>query len=140
MEVKTQDLFNTVRNMLSLFRVLFRTMHPLSCVKFYKPIQRNLVLLIDILNSLKQKLERRSCFGVFKLSMAIGYIIHLFYTSYDPLWQKYLSTVQAYYDFKYTVTFRIKLKKLRSEKWGNWTILMTMHKQTAHWQKFYFIE
>lgn len=137
MEVKTQDLFNTVRNMLSLFRVLFRTMHPLSCVKFYKPIQRNLVLLIDILNSLKQKLERRSCFGVFKLSMTRLYYTPFLY-SYDPLWQKYLSTVQAYYDFKYTVTIRIKLKKLRSEKWGNWTILMTMHKQTA--QKFYFIE
>lgn len=137
MEVKTQDLFNTVRNMLSLFRVLFRTMHPLSCVKFYKPIQRNLVLLIDILNSLKQKLERDLVLECLNF-LWLGYIIHLFYTSYDPLWQKYLSTVQAYYDFKYTVTFRIKLKKLRSEKWGNWTILMTMHKQTA--QKFYFIE
>lgn len=76
-EVKAQDLFNTVRNMLSLLRVLFRTMHPLSCVKFYKLIQRHLVLLIDILNSLKQKLERRSCFGVFKLSLA-----RLYYTPF----------------------------------------------------------
>lgn len=69
-EVRAQELFNTVRNTLSLFRVLFRTMHSLSCVKFYNLMQRHLVLLIDILNSLKQKHERRSCLGVFKLSLA----------------------------------------------------------------------